>query len=427
MKLSSFLAMVPVCAALLFAGCNRNMFDPDAYKQVIDESFPVANIDPNHNWNLTQGHATVVTANVDASVDVTSVRILSGNPFHEQNVEILAEKPVQRGGMATLFYYAPAYQTSFYAALVASDGSHLLKAFKSSEKNVSFESGATQETGTMNETAYQTYTYLFEEDYPRPGDWDFNDLVLRVQKLPSQDPSTVRLRVTLAAVGAKRQMAAAIRLIGYTADDVETVYTEEGRTFDGGYPVKRLFIEQSDLLLRGRNNEAVLNLFEDAHYAMSPRLKPQDQGGTAVRMFYNTSRNPDGSASAQIAPKVITYGVKLRNPRLIDNFTLETLDPFAIVDFNSGHFEIHPFPNKAAQTICDMDANESANSNNMAWALKIPNGSFRYPIEGQALGRYRDGVLTGSYMKDNHSYGQWVVNHNTCTDWFLYPTTGMVY
>ena len=427
MKLSYFTTPLLVCTALLFTGCKRDVFDPDAYEQVVKETFPIGTIDQGHTWNLTQSHAIKVKTNVNASVNVTNVRILSGNPFEKTGVEILAEKAAQRDGTYTLFFYSPAYQTTFYAAVVADNGQHILKAFSSSAEGVTFDTGSQYGSGKMNDLTYQTYTYLFEENYPEPGDWDFNDLVLRVQKLPSQQENTVRLSITLAAVGAKKQQAAAIRLVGYQAEDVESVTTEDGRTFDGSYSLNRIFIENSDLLMSGRNGEAILNLFEDAHYALSPRLNSQDKGGGTIRMFYNTSRNPNGSTQAQIVPKTIVYQVKFRNPRLMDNFTLETLDVFSIEDFNSGKWEVHNFPYKAYQAINDYGTNETATSNNMAWALKIPSGTFKYPIEGQSLGLYKDGVLTGAYMEQNHSYGQWVASHTSCLDWFLYPTTGLVY
>lgn len=419
---------LPICAALLLAGCKRDMFDPQAYQQVVDETFPVSNVDPNHTWNLTQSHSVVVKANVDPSVSIRSVRILSGNPFTTKDVEILAEANIQTNDMTTLFFYAPSHMSLFYAALIDANGSYILKSFNSSETNVSFDSGADYTpSGTLNEPIYQTYTYCFEEDYPKPGDWDFNDLVLRIQKLPTQEPNSVRLRVTLVAVGAKKQLAAAICLIGYTANDVESVAIEEGRTFDGDYSPKRIFIEKADLLLRGRHDEAIINLFEDAHYAMSPRLKTPEEGGTTIRMFYNTSHTPDGTTHAQIAAKTLTYVVKFKTDKGLQNFTLETLDPFALEDFNSGKWEVHCAPHKASQVLQDLGNNETATSNNMVWALKIPYGTFRYPLEGQPLGLYKDGVLTGAYMETDHSYGQWVSNHNTSIDWFLHPTPGVVY
>ncbi|MBP3211469.1 MAG: LruC domain-containing protein [Prevotella sp.] len=414
-------------AIVLLSGCKRDMFDPQAYEQVVTETMPVNEVDPNHTWNLTQTHTVVVTANAGASFGAQRVRILSGNPYIIKEVEILAESAIQPNGTATLFFSAPSYLQQFYAALTDAEGRCLLKSFGAAEGKVAFDSGAEAPTGQMNEPVYQTYTYLYEEDYPKPGDWDFNDLVLRIQKLPAQEPNSVRLRVTLAAAGAKKQIAAAIRLTGYSADDIESVSIEEGRTFDGAYPVKRIFIEETDLLLRGLHGEAVLNLFEDAHYALSPRLNEPEKGGTTIRMFYNTSRTPDGTKSAQIAQKILTYVVKFKTDKGLQNFTLETLDPFAIEDFNSGHWEVHTAPHKAAQVLNDFGDNVTATSNILVWALKIPSGTFRYPIEGQPLGLSKDGVLTGAYMLRDHSYGQWMANHNTSIDWFLYPTTGLIY
>ena len=430
MKFQQHTALLIAFSMLSLVACKRDVFDPDAYVEVINESFPVNNIDQGHTWNLTQSHSTVVTANPASVSDVQYVRILSGNPYREANVEILAEKAVAKGGTATLFYYAPQYQTQFFAAAVTASGQYVVKAFTASQESVTFDNiDDSANQGSFNEPIYQTYTYCFEEDYPKPGDWDFNDCVLRIQKLPAAQPNEIRLRVSLAAVGAKKQIAAAIRLLDYVASDVSNVYIEEGRTFDGAFEEnqKRQFIESGALLLNGLNNEAVLNLFEDAHYALSPRLISPDKGGTTLRMFYNTSRNPDGSKHAQIAPKTLTYVVQLSNPRLIENFTLERIDPFILEDFNSGKWEVHTFSYKASQVLRDLGSNETATSNMMTWALKIPSATFRYPIEGQPLGFYKDGVLTGAYMENNHSYGQWVANHNSCLDWFRYPATGLVY
>ena len=423
---SSFIFLL--CGMLCLTSCSTNMFDPEVYEKVIVESFPIDNIDEHHTWNLTKSYKTVVTPNPATSDGIKIVRILSGNPYKETNVEILAEDTVvKQGEPVMLFYHAPEYRTSFYANIVTAKGQDILKAFTSDESSIDFAQGAEVGQGKINPMTYQTYTYLYEDDYPKPGDWDFNDLVLRIQKLPGLQKNSIRLRVTLAAVGTKKQMAAAIRLIGYNYDDIESVTIEEGRTFDGSFDQRRVFIEDADLLLRGRNNEAVINLFEDAHYALSPRLNSQDRGGGTVRMFYNTSRNPDGTNSLQIAPKSLTYVIKFRNPRILQNFTLETLDPFAMEDFNSGKWEVHLGPYKEAQVMYDLGDNETASINRMVWALKIPSGDFKYPIEKQSLGLYKNGVLTGAYMMMDHSYGQWIADHTSSIDWFLYPTVGLVY
>lgn len=416
-----------VSCVLALCSCKRDMFDADAYKTILTESFPVDNIDPNHTWNLTKTYSIVVTANVDTQQEPTCVRILNGNHYTPEITEILAEASVERNQTVELFFSAPLYQQHFYAAVVTADGQYVLKAFTPGQQSVSFDSGTITDTDQLNTLIYQTYTYCYEADYPQPGDWDFNDLVLRIQKLPVQNGNELRLRVTLAAVGCEKQVAAAIRLLDYNYDDVEWVAIEEGGTFDNGLNVKRTLITKADLLLQGLHGEAVLNLFEDAHYALSPRLSSPDTGSMPIHAYYNTSHTPDDNTHIQLDPKTLTYVVKLKNPRLINSFTLENIDPFVVEDFNSGKWEIHTFSHKSDQILHNLGLNETATSNNMTWALKIPSPTFRYPIEGQSVGTFKNGKLRGAYMAKDHSYGQWVTNHDSSIDWFFYPTAGLIF
>lgn len=422
--ISRFFALA-VCSLLLVA-CNRDMFDPNAYKTIIQESFPVEEIDKDHNWNLTRSHALIVTTNVDSTVDISKVQILNGNPYLTKNVEILAESNASRGDLNTLFFYAPICELQLYLAVLTKSGKYLLKTFNTNSSNENCD-GMTSSDMPLNEPIYQTYTYCYDTSYPEPGDWDFNDLVIRIEKVPAEAPNEIRLSVSLEAVGCQKQVAGAIRLLNYSYDDVESVTTVDGRTFDGEFNVKRTFIDRPDLLLKGLHNEAIINLFEDAHYALSPRLDTKENGGMPIHPFYNTHRKPIGKAQAQVAAKRITYIIKLKNTTLLNNFTLEDIDPFVMEDFNSGKWEIHTFAHKSDQMLHDLGSNETATSNNMSWSVKIPSATFRWPIEGESLGLFRNGVLTGAYMKPDHSYGQWVKDHNKCLDWYKYPTTGLVY
>lgn len=428
-NISLFYAAVVLLCCGITTSCKRDMFDIDAYNALIQETSPIGDIDARHNWTLTRPLTVSVHVDAAEASSPKSVCILSDNPYQQENVEILAEKKAAQGDVKTLFFYAPTYKSEFYAAILTSGGDYYLKKFDASQTDVSFTTGIILPGEELHVPDYQGYTYCFEEEYPKPSDdWDFNDLVLRVQKVPAQAENELRLSVTLAAVGCLKQMAAAIRLIGYGYDDVENVYIEEGRTFDGTFDdngVKRQFIEDGSLLLRARNGEAVLNLFEDAHWSMSPRLQGGGQG--VARLYYNTQRQVDGTTGAQIRPKTLTYVVKLRNPKNLENYTLNDLDVFAIEDFNSGKWEIHTFAHKAAAVLRDYGSNETATSNNMVWGLMVPNANFRYPIEGVNMGFYKDGILTGAYMKDDHSFGQWVMNCESAIDWFCYPSTGLVY
>lgn len=428
---------IPFCLVLLcLVSCKKEMFDAAAYNDLINETAPIGDIDPAHTWNLTSSY-TVDLQTVSGS-NATYVQVLTGNPNQQENVEILAEQAAGSVTHHLLFFYAPSWQQTFYAAAVAADGTYRVKTFQRTDATVVLDDALQSQTSGFKPPVYQTYTYLYEEEYPKPSeDWDFNDCVLRFEKQRAQAANEVRLKVTLAAVGATKQIAAAVRLLGYHYDDIESVEIAEGRTFDNisvEFKEKRVLIESTELLLRGQHGEAVLNLFEDAHWVMSPRLRPEGMG--VVRMFYNTNRNLDGansSTSAQMRPKERTFIIRFRKTDLLQNFTLESLDPFIIEDFNSGKWEVHTHDFKADAILHDYGDNETARANNMVWALKIPYGAFRWPQEGIGLGFYKadeetgQKLLTGAYMEWNHSFGQWVNDHTVSLDWYRYPTTGLVY
>jgi hypothetical protein len=60
----------------------------------------------------------------------------------------------------------------------------------------------------------QTYSFLFEENYPEPGDYDYNDVVLRISQERIAE-NKISVNVTISAVGAAKQIAGCIRLVGY--------------------------------------------------------------------------------------------------------------------------------------------------------------------------------------------------------------------
>ena len=416
-----------LCVGMLFMSCKRDMYDSDAYQQLIAESSPFDTIDPQHTWNLTQVHSVVVVANPADVQKISSVRILTDNPYTSEDAEILAEAFCSKGDSVTLFYSSPVTLSRLYAAVSTADGRWLLKVFYAGQQQVDFVSDVLSFEGTPK-SSYQTYTYCFEDTYPEPGDNDFNDIVMRIQKLPSLSKNEIRLRISLVAVGTLRQVASAIRLVGYDYADVEEVTIVEGHNFDPDYTIQRYFIDSSDLLLKGIHGEAVLNLFEDAHFAMYPVINTSTDGSSgSVRCYYNTYKETDGQLKMQVSEKTLTYVVKLRNSKTVQNFTLEDIDPFILKDFNSGKWEIHTFAYKAVEVLHELGVSETANSTRMTWALKIPYAQFRYPQEGNSMGSYRDGILSGAYMTPDHSLGQWVANCAMSTDWFRYPAAEMVY
>lgn len=411
---------------LQIVSCKREMFDNESYTRLLEESSPFSNIDLTHTWDLTNTYTVKVKTNLAEDIKVKKVCLLTRNPYQDYDSEIMAEAEMALNAEKSFTFVAPSVKEQLYAAILDQQGKYHLKSFKPGDSIVSFDSGVESSSSFLYTPIYQTFTYCFEDDYPKPSDdWDFNDLVLRISKQPSTASDELRLSVTIAAAGTTKQLAAAIRLIGFNYSDIKKVSTVNGKTFDGNFDQKRIMIDKEDLLLKGIHDEAVLNLFEDAHWSLMPRLR--DDGAGVVRLFYNTVPLPDGVKSASVAEKTITYIVKFNKSVDLSKFTLDNLDPFVIEDFNSGKWEIHTAEYKTAQVLRDYGENETAKVNHVVWALKIPNNTFRYPKEKTYIGYYRDGKLAGAYQKDGHSFGQWVADKNQSKDWYIHPANSEVY
>ena len=65
------------------------------------------------------------------------------------------------------------------------------------------------------EIRYAVYSYAFEDNYPKAGDYDFNDIVLNVT-LPAagNDVKELKYKIDLRAVGAVKQLDAGLRIRG---------------------------------------------------------------------------------------------------------------------------------------------------------------------------------------------------------------------
>jgi hypothetical protein len=70
---------------------------------------------------------------------------------------------------------------------------------------------------------------------------------------------------------------------------------------------------------------------------------------------------------------------------------------------------------------------QPVNATILPWAIVVPDGSFRYPLDGVNIGFAKEGALFGAYMTDKHAFGNWASNSGTALDWYLYPTGNMVY
>ena len=180
-------------------------------------------------------------------------------------------------------------------------------------------------------------------------------------------------------------------------------------------------IDKKDLLLSGLGEEAVLNIFADAHWATADKLNADY--GVMTRKKYNVSRTKDETFSTFI-PRKITYVVTIKEGADVNNLSLGQLDPFAIVEYNGANWEIHtPSYNNSHVLFPNPDVSIKG----LPCALSIPDDSFHWPLHAVAIGSRHRGARSGAYHTFEHSFGEWAEDMTKCKDWYLYPDKDEVF
>ena len=109
---------------------------------------------------------------------------------------------------------------------------------------------------------------------------------------------------------------------------------------------------------------------------------------------------------------------------MLDRLTMDDLDVFMLKDYSGSIWEVHIPVYTTAQVLWEYNL---PNVPILPWAICIPIGQFSYPLEGNYLGMYKDNILSGAYMEQGHSFGEWAANKTMAQDWYYYPTQNMVY
>lgn len=413
---------------LMLTSCHKDVFNEDDYNKIIDEASPVDSVDAKHTWELTQDHIYVVEANVH--IGVKSVQILSDNPLTALNAEIMAESPIEDGGRIMLAATVPTRIYQLYAALVDEKGNYTVVSFPVETTVVNFSGVKSTESQKPLKArlVQQKLVYCFEEEMPEPGDYDYNDVVLRLSR-EVVDSRHLKIEVELVAVGGSKQLAAGLRLVGYKAEDIDSVTIEGGGSFDLGgshynVPLQKTaspLFESSSLLQSGRNGEAFLYLFEDAHWAMGEDLGVTNQ--IFQRKKYNVSKLSNDNYEV-LPTRTETYHVYFKADQNINGFTPGMFDPFVLSPYYGTIWELHCYRDREAQVTREYTLTKSKK---LPWALMIPYASFRYPLEGINIGFKKNDGYFGAYMNRGCSFGEWAENRMKCIDWYTSPTFNRVF
>lgn len=282
----------------------------------------------------------------------------------------------------------------------------------------------------------QSFRFCFEDNFPDAGDYDFNDVVLTVK--PTLNEKTLTVQVSLDAVGATKNIGAAMRLIGVKSEDLESYSVSNGFPSPEGQGLGDYKnIETSETFLTegqapNNTNNMVIVLFKDAHWAMNP--VKTDNGGV-WRYFWNTVERNDAYEHKKYTdePPTATYTFVFKDAEKASNMLAENLyDVFIVEPYGGGYWEVHTVQNgfKTAQVVTpikpDGAAYERAYGNNIPWAIMVP-GDFKYPLEWHSIGKNKNGEMSGAYCEPGHAFPEWAADSETATDWYLHPDEELVF
>lgn len=410
--------------------CKRELYDQEAYQEYLDSVSPVDTIDPNHTWILTNSKTLLVQAPDTGGTQI--VKILTANPRESGDAQVVGEAWASEGERFAMALTYPSTMTTLYAAVVDTTGRYSIVKFSpESESLIYFDNLIVDHEKISYEPQPLLYTYGFEEDYPAAGDFDYNDVVLRISQSRSGERE-MRVVVQMAAVGAAKQIAGAIRLVGIKYNDVENVTTVDSLSFNTtngkDFPdqMKTVMAKEKtefyeSFVSNSKTSEAVLNLFGDAHWATGDLL--EENFGMMKRKKYNVSTSVNDDY-AQFVPRTITYIVTLKNSESLNEFSMEKMDPFILEQYNGSVFEVHQYAYRTAQILYPYS---TSRIKGLPWALCMPMGDFRWPLEGVNIGFMKKGVKYGAYQTSGHSFGEWSMDRNRSLDWYEYPSESQVF
>lgn len=314
------------------------------------------------------------------------------------------------------------------------EDSKFLNALKNSDGTISKwgespilipEGDCTGEGNTPNDTGSETpeeplpYTYVFEDNYPLVGDYDFNDVVLDVKPGYEREEGTnnirnIRLHITLTAAGASKALGAGLRIVGINKSDIQ------GITFEG-YDASRfqdsfansynLFDYNSGTRMEDSDPNVVIPIAGEVHHVFGerPGILINTGGNGTTAPIYTLEVNIELADKSKTVPL----------------FSKDNLDFFICYQYKGmqRRMEVHLYEfwrygATAAGTVQQENLDLAGNN---TWAICVPYG-FRYPKERINISR-ADIPEEGAYPY----FIEWAKDRTTCQDWYEHPVAGNVY
>ena len=260
------------------------------------------------------------------------------------------------------------------------------------------EGNTPDESGSETPTDPVSYTYVFEDNFPLVGDYDFNDVVLDVKTYYHREKKTnhikrIQLDVTLAAAGASKPLGVGLRITGINKSDIREVKTggDDSRfqeSFNSSYNKFRYnnvtYMEDSD-------PSVVIPIAGEVHNVFG--VEPGEMVNTGIG----------------VTAKEYTYEVIIEltdQTRTEPLFSKDNLDFFICYQYKSMEQR--------------MEENLDLAGNN-TWAICVPYG-FRYPKETINVSR-TDIPEASAYPE----FIYWAQDRTQYTEWYEHPVEENVY
>ena len=279
------------------------------------------------------------------------------------------------------------------------------------------EGNTPNESGSETPTDPVSYTYVFEDNFPLVGDYDFNDVVLDVETYYHREKKTnhikrIQLDVTLAAAGASKPLGVGLRITGINKSDIREIKTggDDSRfqeSFNSSYNKFRYnnatYMEDSD-------PNVIIPIAGEVHNVF----------GVESGEMVNTGIG--------VTAKEYTYKVIIEladQNRTEPLFSKDNLDFFICYQYKSmeQRMEVHLYEfwgygATAAGTIQQENLDLAGNN---TWAICVPYG-FRYPKETINISR-TDIPEASAYPE----FIYWAQDRTQYTEWYEHPVEENVY
>ena len=268
------------------------------------------------------------------------------------------------------------------------------------------EGNTPDESGSETPTDPVSYTYVFEDNFPLVGDYDFNDVVLDVSinhdRSSDNKITTTNIDITLAAAGATKTIGAGLRLVNVDRAAIANI------SYEGD--VNRFQNTLSGSVLANVNFEdgMVIPLFGNVHGVFGATPGTMINTGIATAPTYTYKIKIEQSNAYQRESPVISK---------------DNLDFFIAYKFRSmqQRMEVHlyEFWDYGATKGGTVQKENLELAGNNTWAICVPN--FRYPKESVNISTTDGNCAYPLFLK-------WAQNRTPENeDWHLHPNEKNVY